>query len=33
MKEMEFNGNCFVPEKEAKVIVDAVCRAGGADVR
>ena len=31
--DIEFNGNCFVPEKEAKVIVDAVCRAGGADVR
>ena len=31
--DIEFNGNCFVPEKEAKVIVDAVCRAGGADVK
>ena len=31
--DIEFCGNCFVPEKEAKVIVDAVCRAGGADVK
>ena len=31
--DIEFNGNCFVPEKEAKVVVDAVCRAGGADVQ
>lgn len=28
--DIEFNGNCFNPEKEAKVIVDAVCRAGDA---
>ena len=31
--DIEFCGNCFVPEKEAKVIVDAVYRAGGADVK
>lgn len=28
--DIEFNGNYFNPEKEAKVIVDAVCRAGDA---
>ena len=29
--DIKFCGNCFDPEKEAKVIVDAVCRAGDAD--
>ena len=29
--DIKFGGNCFDPEKEAKVIVDAVCRAGDAD--
>ena len=29
--DIEFNGNYFNPEKEAKVIVDAVCKAGDAN--
>ena len=29
--DIKFGSNCFDPEKEAKVIVDAVCRAGDAD--
>ncbi len=31
--DIEFNGNCFDPEMEAKVIVDAVCKAGDADAQ
>ena len=31
--DIEFNGNCFDPEMEAKVIVDAVCRAGDYDAK
>lgn len=31
--DIEFEGNCFEPEMEAKVIVDAVCKAGDYDAK